>query len=104
MLVEYSVFTGPMIALAVLAGTLVIVSVIAIARSQKRKLSAGRETMRGRVGTVRTPLRPDGTVFVDGELWQATVDGPHIEAGSRVVVTDIVGLRLTVQKKEEKDD
>lgn len=101
MLLDYSVFTGPGIVLAVLAGILVIISVIAVARSQGRKPSAGRETLIGREATTRTALQPEGTVYLDGELWKAFTDGPHLDAGIRVVVTNIEGLRLTVRRKEE---
>lgn len=101
MLLDYSLFTGPGIALAVLAGILVIISVIAVARSQRRTPSAGRETLIGRTATARTALQPEGTVYLDGELWKAFADGPHLDAGTRVVITNTEGLTLTVRKKEE---
>ena len=101
MFVNYSIFTGPVIALAILAVVLLIISIIAVARSQRRKPAAGRETLIGRIGIVRTPLRPEGAVHVDGEIWQAIVDGPDLEAGTRIIVTNIEGLRLTVRRKED---
>ncbi len=103
MILDYSLFTGPGILLGLLALALLVVSVVAVVRSQRSKVTAGHETIRGKIGTARTALRPEGTVFLDGELWQAEVEGTHLEAGSKVVVTDSKGLRLTVRKKEETD-
>ncbi len=101
LLLDNSVFAGPGIALAIIAGILIVVTIVAVARSYGRKPSAGRETLIGRIGTVRTPLQPEGAVHVDGELWQAMTEGSHIDAGTRVVITSIEGLKLTVRKKEE---
>ena len=70
----------------------------------RRKPVTGREGMIGTVGTVRTPLDPDGTIFVSGELWQATAlgadlaDTPPIELRVPVTVTGVDGLRLFVRR------
>ena len=54
----------------------------------------------GAVGVARSELTPEGTVFVQGEIWTAeSVDGP-IPAGGRVRVTRVDGLRLRVKKEE----
>ncbi|HYS01100.1 MAG TPA: NfeD family protein, partial [Candidatus Eisenbacteria bacterium] len=64
--------------------------------ARRRPFAAGEESIVGKVGTVREALRPEGLVFVDGALWQATsVSGP-IDAGSQVRVVGIDGLRLRV--------
>ncbi len=69
-------------------------------RAQMRKVQTGREGLVGAVGVARSELAPDGTVFVQGELWTAeSVDGP-IPAGGRVRVTRVDGLRLRVKKEE----
>jgi membrane-bound serine protease (ClpP class) len=70
----------------------------------RRKPATGREGLIGIVGTVRTPLAPDGIVFVHGELWQATAQGdtpaglPPIEARVPVTVTGMDGLRIFVRR------
>jgi membrane-bound ClpP family serine protease len=52
---------------------------------------------------VRSPLDPDGIVFVSGELWQATAAGdsaeamPPIAERVPVTVTGMDGLRLFVR-------
>jgi len=67
-----------------------------ILAARRRPFAAGEESIVGKMGTVREPLRPDGLVFVDGALWQATSRSGPIESGSRVRVIGISGLRLQV--------
>ena len=64
-------------------------------RARRNKVVTGTEGLIGEVGVARTPIAPRGTVFVHGEIWNATSAKP-IEAGSRVVVRGIVGLELEV--------
>jgi membrane-bound serine protease (ClpP class) len=104
MLVDYALFKGPLIILGIVLGILLIISIVAVVRSQKRTLTAGRETLIGRQGVVRTPLKPGGTVQVDGELWNAVSDGPHLTIGEPIVVTGTTELILRVRRKEETDD
>ena len=69
-------------------------------RAQRRKVTTGREGLVGAVGVARSQLNPEGTVFVQGEIWTAeSIDGV-IPAGSRVRVTQVDGLRLRVKKEE----
>ncbi len=69
-------------------------------RAQRQKVRTGREGLVGAIGVARSELSPEGTVFVQGELWSAeSVDGV-IPAGTRVRVTRVDGLRLRVQKEE----
>ena len=104
MLVDYALFEGPLIALGIVLGILLVISIAAVTKSQKRTVTAGRETLIGRPGVVRTPLKPRGTVQVDGELWNAISDGPNLSIGEQVVVSGTNELTLRVRKKEETDD
>lgn len=78
----------------------------------RRKPATGREGLVGRVGTVRQKLDPDGVIFVNGELWQATATEDNAAAtppiGERVpvTVTGMDGLRLFVRRAtaREADD
>ena len=56
----------------------------------------GKEGMVGQIGIARTPLGPDGKVFVHGELWNAVASG-SIAEGARVRVASVNGLHLTVE-------
>jgi len=96
--------TGPAALLVGLTAAFIVVSVVAVVRSQRRRPVAGREDILGLVGTVGTRLDPEGSVKVRGELWEALAKGQRLEPGTKVVVTGIDGLRLTVQIKEETDD
>ncbi len=99
MIVDYSLFTGPVLIIGILLACLLVVSVIAVVRSQRRAPSTGRETMVGRSAVVQTALDPDGTVLMDGELWHATArEGTPVQPGARVTVAAIDGLTLTVKK------
>jgi membrane-bound serine protease (ClpP class) len=70
----------------------------------RRKPATGREGMLGMVGTVRKTLDPDGMIYIDGALWQATADPGNPEAVTPieervpVTVTGIDGLRLYVRR------
>ncbi|HUG15320.1 MAG TPA: nodulation protein NfeD [Thermomicrobiales bacterium] len=66
-------------------------------KGRNRPVVTGDNAIIGHVGVARTALNPSGMVYVQGELWQATSQGPPIEAGERVVVTAIDGIRLTVR-------
>jgi membrane-bound serine protease (ClpP class) len=77
----------------------------------RRKPVTGREGMLGMVGTVRQTLDPDGMIYIDGALWQATAtqDSPEAMPPIRervpVTVTGMDGLRLFVRRAtaEEAD-
>jgi membrane-bound serine protease (ClpP class) len=63
-----------------------------------------RTDLVGRLGVVRRWDSPDGTVLVDGALWNARPslpDGEPIDAGDRVVVERVSGLTLCVRKAED---
>lgn len=65
-------------------------------RSFRFKSATGVEAMVGEMGTARTDLWPDGTVFVHGELWSARAVSP-VEAGRTVRVLSVDGMRLEVE-------
>ena len=72
-------------------------------RARRNKVVTGPEGLIGEVGVARTPIAPRGTVFVHGEIWNATSPKP-IEAGSRVVVRRVVGLELEVMPLTSADE
>ena len=69
-------------------------------RAQKQRVQTGREGLVGAVGVARSELAPEGTVFVQGELWSAESADGVIPSGERVRVTRVDGLRLRVRKEE----
>ena len=72
-----------------------------VLRARLRRPATGRESLVGRVGVVRRPLKPEGMVFLAGELWEASApaatDGAEVPVGASVVVTAVDGLRLAVR-------
>jgi membrane-bound serine protease (ClpP class) len=56
----------------------------------------GEEGLVGEIGVARTPLQPEGKVFVHGELWDA-VSSASVAAGQRVQVRSVEGLLLKVE-------
>ncbi|MFQ6002847.1 MAG: nodulation protein NfeD, partial [Candidatus Zixiibacteriota bacterium] len=68
-------------------------------KAQRRKAFTGKRGMVGEVGVARSPLKPEGYVFVHGEIWRAIADEP-IEEGEKVVVQEVKHLTLKVTKKK----
>ena len=96
--------TGPIIVTIILAIVLAIFVIIAIVKGQRRKLSAGVVDMVGKLATAHTALNPAGTVFAEGELWNAITEDKHIVAGTEVIITGITGLKLQVSKISNKEE
>jgi membrane-bound serine protease (ClpP class) len=67
-------------------------------RTQRQKATTGMEGLIGQVGTARTPLRPEGRIFVGGELWSARCE-EGAETGDKVRVQAVKGLMLMVGKE-----
>lgn len=65
-------------------------------KARRNKVATGPEGLVGETGVVRTPLIPEGTISVRGELWKAVSKVPVAE-GEQVIVQAIDGLRLTVE-------
>jgi membrane-bound serine protease (ClpP class) len=65
-------------------------------RARRGKVVTGAQGLLGEVGIARTPLSPEGKIFIHGELWDA-VASDNIDAGQAVVVKRIDGLRLEVE-------
>ncbi|MDQ3657311.1 MAG: nodulation protein NfeD [Chloroflexota bacterium] len=85
--------TALILACALIIGT-------AALRVLRKKPASGRSSLIGDIGVVRQALDPSGLVFLQGELWTATVDiepDVSIPVGAHVEVTEIHGLRLVVK-------
>jgi membrane-bound serine protease (ClpP class) len=67
-----------------------------VVKARANKVVTGSEGMVGETGVATSELAPDGMVFVRGEYWKAVSPRP-LPPGTRVRVTAIQGLRLTVE-------
>jgi membrane-bound serine protease (ClpP class) len=70
---------------------------------QWKKPVTGREGLLGKVGIAKTVLDPEGTIFVHGERWQASVIDEKIKEGEEVEVLELKGLQLIVKKYIRKE-
>lgn len=93
------------VVVAVLGVVLVVMFVsmaVGLARMRKLRSVTGTEALVGRMAIARTPLAPDGLVFIEGERWRAELeDGGAAREGERLLVVRASGLRLTVRKEKE---
>lgn len=76
------------------------VAILIALRAQKAPVSTGAETLIGQPGTVTEKIDPHGQVQLRSELWSAELaEGAQpIEAGEKIEVVGIEGLRLKVRK------
>ncbi len=83
---------------AIIIGTLVV-------RLQRSKPKTGKKSIVGQIAHVRSPLEPDGMVWLDGELWQATLMDPDesAPAGTAVKIVGVEGVRLSVAITDEEE-
>lgn len=65
--------------------------------SQRRKVAMGAETLVGETGEVVDPLRPEGRVRVQGEVWRARCAEGALP-GEQVRVRALDGLVLEVER------
>jgi len=75
---------------------------IGLTRMRKIKTSTGAEALVGRMAVARTPLTPDGMVFIQGERWRAELEAGSASEGEQVRVVSADGLRLKVRKENQQ--
>jgi membrane-bound serine protease (ClpP class) len=67
-------------------------------KTMRRKSVTGKQGLIGEITTAKTKIGQDsGTVFLQGEIWNATSD-EKIQKGEKVKVVDVEGLTLKVEK------
>ncbi len=67
-------------------------------RALKMKVTSGREGLPGRTGIVKTTLDTTGVVNVEGEEYTAESVEGRIEAGEKVQIVSISGLKAKVKR------
>ncbi len=102
----YTPDSGLMVDRRLVAGTVgvfaaAVVLVLALfASDRRRRARTGSEGLVGLVGVASTAIAAGGSVKVHGEIWSARSLEP-IEAGTRVVVEAVEGMRLRVARAQE---
>ena len=90
--------------MGIVIGTIAVVFIFVVTviiRAQRRPVNTGREGLMGQTAVVRATLDPKGTVFVEGEIWNAWMEGGRADPGEEVTVTGVDGLRLRVVRKSK---
>jgi membrane-bound serine protease (ClpP class) len=85
---------------ATVGATLGLVTVFALSKAfalRRSPARGGAADLVGAIGTVRTPLEPEGHVAVAGELWRAQTHNGSVPVGERVRVNAVTGLTLSVE-------
>jgi membrane-bound serine protease (ClpP class) len=67
-----------------------------VIRARAAKVVTGASGMEGEIAVARTPLSPEGKVFVHGEFWDAVCTIP-VAAGARVRIVTVEGLLVKVE-------
>ncbi len=65
-------------------------------KARRGKVTTGAQGLVGEIAVARTPLMPQGKVFVHGELWDAVSTAP-VEVGEQVRVRSVADLHLDVE-------
>jgi len=65
-------------------------------KARRNKITTGPQGLIGELAVARTPLNPEGRVFVHGELWNAVSPVP-VDIGEQVRVRGVLELTLQVE-------
>ncbi len=87
-------------ALVAAAGVGVAFSVLVVRTALRiagRRSIVGSQRLNGATGVVRSPLDPDGTVTVAGQVWSAHAHSGRLDAGRPIRVLGRTGLVLNVE-------
>ena len=99
MQISLSVIIPTVLSMGALAGLIIYLAL----RSHRQKVVSGKEGLIGEVGTAETDLDPEGEVFLHGEHWMGEIsqsdDNSKISKGEKVVVENVVGLKLKVKRQ-----
>jgi membrane-bound serine protease (ClpP class) len=82
-----------------IAGAFLAILIILAAMSRHKKSATNEIRLLGSQARVDSPLGPEGTVLVQGELWRArSADGTNIASHTIVQVVGLSGHLLLVQR------
>ncbi len=88
------------VAVALLLGALLLLAARKVLHAYRNEpVRTGYEEMAGATAEVRSPLDPEGQVFLQGAVWHARLRGGEgrVAVGDRVRVESVDGLTLVVR-------
>ncbi len=94
---ELAVDRGIIFAASLAVGTFMFIVGSLAVRAWRRPVASGLEGLQGEIGEVRTPLTPQGKVWVHGEYWTAQSD-EEIEVGQKVQIVEVDHMILRVRR------
>ena len=66
--------------------------------------NVNRVELVGRIAKTSTPLRPPGTIELDGERIDVVSEGSYIDRGKSVIIVKVEGSRIVVRESEERGE
>ena len=66
--------------------------------------NVNRVELLGKLGKSMTPLRPSGTIMLEGERIDAVTEGGYVDAGKIVKVIKVEGSRIVVREAREEEE
>jgi membrane-bound serine protease (ClpP class) len=84
---------------AAVAGIVSFLTYLVI-KSIRKKVVTGNQGLMGLEAVVTVALAPEGKVFVEGEIWNATADD-KIKKDEKVVIEKVDGMLLHVRRKDK---
>jgi len=75
----------------------------AILKASKRPPQMGAERFIGKYGVSLSPLKPEGQVKVENQVWSALSQEGVIDLGQAVCVVDVSGVRLVVVRADAEN-
>ena len=93
---EMRIHLSTAIAVTVPFALITMFLVTLVIRARRNKAITGSDTLIDQIGETRTALAPSGTVFLQGEYWNAESARP-VEKGMPVRVISVEGLKLRVE-------
>ncbi len=78
---------------------LTVFIVLRVIHAHRNPPITGKEDLVGKTAKVKEKLDPEGTVFYQGDYWNAISETGKIDAGEEVIINKIDGLTLYVSRK-----
>jgi len=94
---------GLIATVAILIAGFLTFAIWRVVKVHRRQATTGREELIGKTAVVKEALKPEGTVFLEGERWSAISQSGLVKPGEEVVITKVEGLKLYVTKKEKEE-
>jgi membrane-bound serine protease (ClpP class) len=94
----YRISIAAVVTVAAVTGLFFAFAVTKAFQAQRKPVVTGMEGLVGHLALTKTPLDPEGTVLVQGELWEATTVEGAVGQGETVEILAVDGYVLQVRR------